>query len=903
MRLPRFDITRIETKLLISITLISSVVFILASVLFIQFSSAQILSARQDQSIRISENQASLIEKVFVHEQELLLSLVKYQDKVLNSDLSKVPEFVYLRNGRTCLISPFNGIKYEDSIEPHTIPETFSFQILPSIADHSSEEGVAIKLLKQDSLVTFSTIPVRALDETLERYDEDIASSFYSVSGKIFYAPNGTVSQSNTISDSLKNHIENLLYNNTTTLKLSSKHFMTISPVPHFSGWYVQSSTHFHAADPLQSSWMKFYAVTILSNIFLVSIFLNMGVRSIILKRLETLKKILNKEWVDGASFTTLQGDDEIGELVSAFQKMSQQIQRKVEMEQLIGGVWRSLAKSDQSNHSDTVDTVLRKMGVFIESDRTYFLVLSNDSSTISLSNGWNREGVTPFTLGNDSIESIQYPWLMKELRKGEIIYFSPFEDFSNTAGDESNLWSQSTGDQSILALLFIPLFIKDTLIGCIGIDSIISKFDLNHSELHYLTMIAESISNSVDKFRTTVLIEKQNHQLQQSQKMETVGLLAGGIAHDFNNILAGIVSSTSLFIDENSGQKSVPYSELTSYLDTVKSAGDRAVSVVQQLLALSRKQEYNFEVVDLNNIIEQTVQISTTSFDKRISISIEKDDIAAMIKADATQIEQVLLNFVMNSVHAMTIMREHKSDWGGNLRVKLERVLVDQQFLKMHPVAFENSYWKISVSDTGVGISESEYAKIYEPFYTTKKKGIGTGLGLSMVYRIIQEHFGFVELESEVGVGTTFNIYLPEEEGIEMEKQEVVSKKIETHKNATILIVDDEPLLRKIASRILTSEGHTVLTAEDGGEAVEIFTEKSDSIDAIILDLIMPVMSGDDTYRELIKIKPDIPVLISSGFRKDERVDSLLKSGVAGFLQKPYSVEAMKEIIKEILQ
>ncbi len=881
----------------------SSIVFVVATALFVQFSKLQMSSAREDQTILLNEQQAKQIFETFQREQDLLVSLASYQNKLKKTRDQVEIEFVSYRNGQVCHISPINGIEYRDYGVKEPLLEDLTFSVLPVQEEKTDDGDIAINLLKNDSILTSSIISIKALDDILESYYHDIVSSFFEVTGNLIYAPNGIITYGNDISDSSLYNYESLIESGDLFKKVETDYYVTVSSVTGYPNWYIGSSIKYLEADPLQTTWMKFYAITILGIVILVSIFLDSGVKRVILKRLETLKKILNKEWVDGVAFSSLQSNDEIGELVVAFQKMSQQIQRKVEMEQLIGGVWRSLAKSDKLNHSDTIDVVLRKMGIFVEADRTYFLLLSSDSSVITLANMWNRNGVEPFTINEKELQSIDYPWLLEELRKGETIHFSPFEDIEKFAKNESDLWSNSSGDSSINALFLIPLFIKKKLIGCIGVDSIISTFDLNHSELHYLTMVAESISNSVDKFRTTELIEKQNHQLQQSQKMETVGRLAGGIAHDFNNILAGIVSSTSLFIDENSDRDIIKYEELTPYLNIVTKAGDRAVSVVQQLLALSRKQEFNFEVLNINKVITQTVQIGTTSFDKRIEISIESDSEVAMIKADATQIEQVLLNFMVNSAHAMTIMRSDKSKWGGKLNVKLQRIVVDKLFFKQHPIAFENSYWKISISDTGIGISKDDFGKIYEPFYTTKDKGVGTGLGLSMVYRIIQEHFGFVDFNSEVGVGTTFNIYLPEEEGVEMEVEKVVENVTDNHKNATILIVDDEPLLRKIASRILTSEGHTVLTAEDGGEAVEIFEEKYNEIDAVILDLIMPVMSGDDTYRELIKIKPNIPVLVSSGYRKDERVEDLLKSGVAGFLQKPYSVEAMKEKIREVLQ
>jgi len=390
--------------------------------------------------------------------------------------------------------------------------------------------------------------------------------------------------------------------------------------------------------------------------------------------------------------------------------------------------------------------------------------------------------------------------------------------------------------------------------------------------------------------------------QLVQSQKMETVGTLAGGLAHDFNNVLGGIVGIVSL-LKFQMQQGDVDKQTLKCHLDTMEQAGRRATAMVQQLLALSRKQEVIFVSVDLNLSLKHVRKIAENSFDKSVILDFIPWADDAMTLADPGQIEQVLLNCCVNGAHAMTLMRPSDEKIGGILQVRIDKVQADNRFRDLHTDAFAEEYWCVAIRDFGVGMDEKTREKIFDPFFTTKEKDQGTGLGLSMVYNIVKDLKGFIGVESLPGEGTTFNLYFPVEMG---EKSAADSSSASQLKKFSgeglILVIDDEAVMRNMATDILQEFGYRVITANDGKQGVALFKECQSEIQAVILDMAMPVMSGREAYLEMRKLNPEAKVILVSGFLQDARVQEILDLGVCGFVQKPYSVGRLMEELKCVL-
>jgi len=419
--------------------------------------------------------------------------------------------------------------------------------------------------------------------------------------------------------------------------------------------------------------------------------------------------------------------------------------------------------------------------------------------------------------------------------------------------------------------------------------------------DIIFFPLVSEESEGVVLKIDDVTELEKKDQQLIQIQKMETVGNLAGGLAHDFNNVLGGITGSLSILKFKKSSGKKIKEEELEKYLDTMEESSKRATDMVQQLLTLSRKSELSFTLVDLNNIMKNVLRICENTFDKSVEIRPIFSKTPAIINADTNQLEQIVLNLCVNAYHSMTIMRKPDEKQGGVITISIEQIFADKHFSSTHPEAEERNYSILSVKDSGVGITQKTLSKIFEPFFTTKQKGKGTGLGLSMVYSIVSQHKGFIDVYSEIGYGTTFNIYLPlmeKKNGRDVKKKVPVEFK---KGEGLILVVDDEPVMRDMSRAILKECGYDVITVENGEIGVEIFKERHQEIKAVILDMVMPKMGGKQTFIEMKKIQFDVVVLLASGFRKDERIDEILSMGVKGFLQKPFTINKLSTIIYNI--
>ncbi len=425
---------------------------------------------------------------------------------------------------------------------------------------------------------------------------------------------------------------------------------------------------------------------------------------------------------------------------------------------------------------------------------------------------------------------------------------------------------------------------------------------DTNHLyNLTFFPLIANGTAGVAIRLDDITELEHKEQQLRQAQKMESVGTLAGGLAHDFNNVLAGILGNLSLLqykLEHKTEELSVL--EIRGYLERMETAGQRAVDMVRQLLTLSRRQQIDLVPVDLNLSLKHVLKIGENTFDKSVQVVGHPADGPAYVLADTTEMEQVLLNLCINAVHAMTIMRENAT-WGGTLTVAIEKITVDPIFQKKHPEATGNAYWRISVSDTGVGMDTKTAAKIFDPFFTTKEQGKGTGLGLAMAYNIVHQQQGFIDVYSEPGLGSTFNVYLPrlvrEREYLPAEQNPAIVRG-----EGLILVVDDDELVRAMAEEVLHAVGYTVVTATNGQEGVDLYRQHQARIKAVLLDMAMPVMSGREAFLEMQKINPGVKVLLVSGFRKDNRVEEILQLGVKDFLQKPYTISSLALAIRKVI-
>lgn len=377
--------------------------------------------------------------------------------------------------------------------------------------------------------------------------------------------------------------------------------------------------------------------------------------------------------------------------------------------------------------------------------------------------------------------------------------------------------------------------------------------------------------------------------QLVQAQKMEAVGTLAGGIAHDFNNLLTIILGYSELILaDKSKGDPN--YTELRAIRQTVA----RAAELVQRILTFSRKVETRRRPLNLNVEVNKARELLTRTIPKMISIDLVLDDELKNIDADPGQIEQLLLNLAVNAKHAIG---ERK----GKIVVETKRVWLDEEYCKSHLEAEPGEYALLSVSDTGHGMEKEVLDHIFEPFFTTKKAGEGTGLGLAMVFGIVQGHGGHITCYSEPGMGTTFRIYFPVIE-TEAKPDDTTTQIVPSYGSETILLVDDEELIRDFGKKVLSRAGYHVLTAENGQEALEIYREKKNDIALVILDLIMPEMSGKECLEKLLQVDPKAKVIIGSGYLPEETTRESIQRQAKGFIGKPYQLKEILSLIRKVL-
>ena len=374
----------------------------------------------------------------------------------------------------------------------------------------------------------------------------------------------------------------------------------------------------------------------------------------------------------------------------------------------------------------------------------------------------------------------------------------------------------------------------------------------------------------------------------QQAQKLEAVGTLAGGLAHNFNNLLMAIQGNLSLILlDTDSSQPH--FERLKNIEQHVQSGADLS----QQLLGFARGGKFDVKSTDLNKIVEKTsVMFGRTKKEIKIQGRYQKD--IWSVEADQGQIEQVLLNLYVNAWQAMP--------GGGQLFLQTENVWIDEDYIKPYKVE-PGKYVKLCVTDTGVGMDDDTQQRIFEPFFSTKdtETGSGTGLGLASSYGIIKNHDGFINVYSEKGHGTTFNIYLPTSEKATEEEQEIAEETLKG--TETVLLVDDEDMIIEVGEQMLKKLGYEVLTARSAKEALDIYTAKKDQIDMVILDIIMPDMGGSKVYDRLKEINPEIKVLLSSGYSINGLVSEILNRGCNGFIQKPFNMWQLSRKIREILE
>jgi len=375
--------------------------------------------------------------------------------------------------------------------------------------------------------------------------------------------------------------------------------------------------------------------------------------------------------------------------------------------------------------------------------------------------------------------------------------------------------------------------------------------------------------------------------QLVRAQRMESIGVLASGIAHDLNNVLGPITLGIEVIARSIQDPKSL------RMLQTMAVSAKRGAAILKQVLGIARGDKGDKKLLQVRHVIDEVVNLVKETFPRSIKIVSDIQRVVPSVEIDPAQLHQALLNLCVNARDAMP---EY-----GELKIKAEKTDIDDSFASIHAGARPGNYVAISVSDTGLGIPEDIKDRIFDPFFTTKESGKGTGLGLSSVGSIVKNHQGFLTVESQIGKGTTFRIYLP---AAELEGRETMeSKELSPDGSGeVILVVDDEASIREISKELLETHGYNVLAASHGAEALAVYMREKEIIKLIVMDLVMPIMSGPEAIKTLRRINPEIKIIAVSGMAFEEEAPVVEETDVKAMLRKPYSSDVMLRTIAEAL-
>jgi two-component system cell cycle sensor histidine kinase/response regulator CckA len=380
------------------------------------------------------------------------------------------------------------------------------------------------------------------------------------------------------------------------------------------------------------------------------------------------------------------------------------------------------------------------------------------------------------------------------------------------------------------------------------------------------------------------------DEQLRESQRLESLGLLAGGVAHDFNNLLAGIMGNASLALE------SVPVANPDRLLlEQVVEASDKASGLTRQLLAYAGKGRFVILKVDLSAVVGEISSLIRTSIPKSVQLRLQLSSSLPVIEADPSQIQQLIMNLVINGAEAIG------GESAGTVLVTTERQNVDESYIQQNlsgDSVEPGMFVALEIHDTGTGMTDDVKAKMFDPFFTTKFTG--RGLGLAAVRGIVRSHKGTIRVYSSPGKGSTFKVLFPAADGSVVHAERAASQDLTG--TGTILVVDDEEMIRRMAKAILERYGYTVILAEDGKIGVEALIQSKHGISLVLLDMTMPVMSGEEAFRQIRMISPDVRVILSSGYNEIEAIRRFSNKGLAGFIQKPYAAMALARKVKTVL-
>lgn len=565
---------------------------------------------------------------------------------------------------------------------------------------------------------------------------------------------------------------------------------------------------------------------------------------------------------------------------ISERRDAEQRIRRQLSIEEAITRVTRLFAQKDDPSFNH----VLAVLGDGLDIQRLCIARISMEAAQIQIINEWRRDCEEQFITVPIDVEFDPHASLMMRLENGEELIVQ-----GNSIFPELPKMMDPTSEEKRISLLVPIQGHSGILMGCIGLTDSHKRGNVYREDVSALRVVAEITGRYWDRIESQAKLQAAEEQLQRSQKLEAVGLLAGGVAHDFNNLLMVISGQVDLILMQMNEDD-----ELYDKMQIIREASARGSNLTRQLLAFSSKQSLELKTLNLNNEILNMKKMFQRIIGEHIDLKTKLDSRLHNVKADPGRIEQLIVNLVVNARDAMPS--------GGTLRIETENVDLDADYVSQNPDAQEGPHVVIRISDTGEGISHDLQSRIFDPFFTTKPPGQGTGLGLSTVYGIVKQSNGHLNLKSEVDKGTEFLIYLPSVDDllVEIPSEEVPIESL--HGTEDILVVEDEKEVRYITVQMLKMYGYQVEEAENGKEAYDKCEERSNPYDLIISDVIMPKMGGAELVERLRDLWPELRVLFISGYANSRMTDLHVDNVSTASLQKPFEPNVFLKTVRHLL-
>ncbi len=593
--------------------------------------------------------------------------------------------------------------------------------------------------------------------------------------------------------------------------------------------------------------------------------------------------------WLAWQSTAVLGNDDEVREIISvgrditARKKAEQALRYRSEFEALVLDISTRFINVSTDEMDAEITAALELLQRFASAEGGYLWRVSPDEATCRMQ----------YAVGEAALETRERlpaevpfdqvgPW-QQALRAGQPMVVTDVEQL----GEDATIIKKLVAPAGVRSVVDVPLRYGDKLHGFVGFLSRTPR-DWSEDELSLLRLVAQVFTSALRRQADEAALGSLHEQLLQSQKMEAIGRLAGGVAHDFNNLLTGITGYTEMALSSLT-----PDDPLQEDLEEVLAASRRAASLTGQLLAFSRRQIIHPQVLNLNQVVRRSQKMLARIIGEDIELSFAASPQLGAVRTDPAQVDQVLVNLATNSRDAMPR--------GGQLHIETRNVTLDDEYARLHSDARAGDYVVLAVSDSGEGMDAETRRRVFEPFFSTKEKGKGTGLGLATVYGIVRQNEGFIDVYSEPGLGTTIKIYYPRVEQTAISAPPQQREPIPGG-NEVILLVEDESMVRDLARRILTRHGYQVIDAPGGGDAFLLAEREPGRIDLLLTDVVMPKMNGRELYDRLRQTRVELRVVFMSGYTDDIIAQHGVLDPDMTFVQKPFAARDLLKAVRQAL-